>query len=301
MSINNDQLKIWTNAPASEKIKNTHEQIRKALESSGSLSQRKYDPYLQGSYANSTNIKVDSDVDMVVELSSTFYPDLSALNDYQKSQFHETFPTSATYHWSDFRKDVVDALETRFGKDRIKSDGNKSVKLIGDENLLNADVVPCLEYRKYNSFDKFNTSDFVPGIKFWTLGERNEIINFPKVHKIKGEAKNHEARTDERYKSIVRIVKNIKRRLVEDYGFSPKIAPSYFIECAIYNVPDPHFNGDFQRSLEMVFNFLRRQCDSSRLITVSHEHLLFGDKLWQWNIPDAANFLQQSENYYLNN
>lgn len=299
MAISNDQLQTWANAPASSKIQHTHEQIRKALGQSVSLSQRSYDPYLQGSYANSTNIKVDSDVDLVVELSSTFAHDTSKLNEVQKALFHSIYP-GATYHWIDFRNDVKAALVFYFGPGKIV-DGNKSLKLVGDNNLLNADIVPCLEYRKYTSFDLNNKDDFVSGMKFWTVKEGTEIINYPKVHIENGESKNSERRTDSLYKDIVRVMKNIRRRLVEDRNFDPKVAPSYFIECAIYNTPDIHFADSHKDSLELVFDFLNRRCDASKLITVSHQHLLFGTNPWQWNMEDAASFLALAENYYLNN
>ena len=37
-----------------------------------------YDIYLQGSYQNDTNISGDSDVDVMLELKSTFYHDMEA-------------------------------------------------------------------------------------------------------------------------------------------------------------------------------------------------------------------------------
>jgi tRNA nucleotidyltransferase (CCA-adding enzyme) len=59
----------------------THESIRSALTTaSGSLVKDKdITMYLQGSYKNSTNIRGDSDVDLVVLLNSTFLYDTSGL------------------------------------------------------------------------------------------------------------------------------------------------------------------------------------------------------------------------------
>jgi hypothetical protein len=256
--------------------------------------------YLQGSYANSTNTKSDSDVDIVVQLNSTFSPDTARLNAFQKSLFDLTY-SNATYHWSDFRQDVINALISHFGTKKIKTNGNKSIKLIGDQNLLNADVVPCLQHRNYNSFDLSNKKDYVEGMKFWTIRENAEIINYPRVHIQHGEDKNAQHRTDEMYKDIVRVVKNIRRKLVEGEDFDQKIAPSYFIECAIYNAPDGHFNGDHQASLTYVFDFILRKCDADQLLTVSHQHKLFGDKLWQWNKTHASNFFTLAEQYFINN
>lgn len=300
MAISNDQLQIWATAPASAKIQHTHEQIRKALSLSEALKLRDFEVYLQGSYANSTNTKSDSDVDIVVQLNSTFSPNTARLNAFQKSLFDLTY-SNATYHWSDFRQDLINALTEYFGTSKIKTDGNKSLKLIGDQNLLNADVVPCLQHRNYNSFDLSNKEDYVEGMKFWTIRENIEIINYPRVHILHGEDKNAQHRTDEMYKDIVRVVKSIRRKMAENESFDPKIASSYFIECTVYNAPDGHFNGDHQTSLTYVFDFILRKCDADRLLTVSHQHKLFGDKLWQWNKPHASNFFTLAEQYYLNN
>ena len=109
MAISELQLQTWSNAPASAKIQFTHEQIRKALEKSDVLRIRDYEVYLQGSYANSTNIRVDSDVDVIVQLNSTFSPDISRLTLEQRMLFNRTFP-DATYQWADFRRDVFNAL-----------------------------------------------------------------------------------------------------------------------------------------------------------------------------------------------
>ena len=301
MAINESQLQTWSNAPASAKIQFTHEQVRKALEQSDALRGRSYEVYLQGSYANSTNTRVDSDVDVVVQLSSTFNHDISKLSLDQQQLFHQTFP-NATYHWADFRRDVISALNSYFGSASVKP-GNKSIKLVGNESRVNADVVPCLQHRQYQSFATWNHNDFVEGMKFWTALETpsREIVNFPKVHIENGEDKNADHRTDTMCKGLVRVVKNIRRQLVERNNFDPKIAPSYFVECMIYNVPDNHFQNDFKSSLEYTHNFILRQCNPATLLTASHQHLLFGSEPWQWNQQDAATFFQAAENFYNSN
>jgi len=68
--ITEEQLNIWSKAPIATKYKYTHEQIRKALDKYISdisiknnnyrINTSDYDVYLQGSYANSTNIKINS-------------------------------------------------------------------------------------------------------------------------------------------------------------------------------------------------------------------------------------------------
>lgn len=298
MAISATQLQTWANAPTSGKIQQTYEQIKKALEQSEALKIRDYEIYLQGSYANSTNIRVDSDIDIIVQLNSTFNHNISRLPLEQQQLFHQTF-SNATYHWTNFREDVINALVDYFGANLIQL-GNKSIKLAGNDYRVNADVVPCLQHREYNSFTLWNKDNFIGGMKFWTINENKEIINYPKIHKKNAEDKNGQHHTDSMFKDLVRITKNIKRRLVENNGFDPKVAPSYFVECAIYNAPDEHFQSDYQNTMEYILDFILRRCNTNQLITISHQHYLFGLESWQWNIKDAGDFFTAVENFYNN-
>lgn len=300
MSISEEQLQTWTNAPSSVKSKFTHEEVRKALEKSDALKYRSYDVYLQGSYANSTNTKVDSDVDVVVQLNSTYSPDVSQLSIADRQLFNQVTP-NATYQWADFRRDVLAALTSHFGILAVRA-GTKSIKIAGSASRVNADVVPCLQHRRYLSFATWKPEDFVEGMKFWTTSTPSaEIINYPKLHLKNGEEKNAQHRTSEKYKHMVRIMKNIRRNLVEKNGMDPKLAPSYFLECAIYNAPDGHFQTDYKTGFEYVLDHILHRCDPNGLVTVSHQHALFGTEPWQWNQANAAAFFQAVQSYYLSN
>ncbi len=288
MNINESQLKIWTNSPSSTKPQFTHQQIHKAIKQSESLKGKNIDVYLQGSYANSTNIKLDSDVDVIVQLNSVWNRDISKLPaDQQEAYLSSVF--KASYGFSEFRNDVITALSKYFGTSYVVL-GNKSIKLMGNDYRVDADIIPCLEYRKYNYFYSSNNQSYNQGIKFCSQNDGKEIINYPKLHIKNGEDKNTEHRTNQTYKHLVRIFKNVKRQLVEKYNFDSKIAPSYFIECAIYNVPDLNFDTNYKTATEKVSKFILHECTPQEMTTVSHQHLLFGQESWQWNETDAATF-----------
>lgn len=69
------QLTIWANQGAIVNSISAHESIRNSLEVDTSQVKGKVDTYLQGSYRNSTNIRGDSDVDLVVQAKNTpFFP-----------------------------------------------------------------------------------------------------------------------------------------------------------------------------------------------------------------------------------
>ena len=142
-------------------------QIRKALEKNSEvLLDYECEVYLQGSYANRTNIRKDSDVDVVVQLNSTFYYDIFKLTQEQKRHYNETF-FDATNEWTDFRRDVIAALMREFGPKLVRP-GNKSIKVRGDRSRINADVVPCFQYRKYRKSANWDPDNFIEGMKFWT-------------------------------------------------------------------------------------------------------------------------------------
>src|SRR5207245_2874224 len=101
---------------------------------------------------------------------------------------------------------------------------------------LTADVLPALQYRDYQWFVAPGIESFVEGIRF-VDSSGNAIINFPKLHISNGQAKNSVSRTNGWYKPSIRMFKNVRNRLVEE-GVFESAAPSYFVECLIYNAPD---------------------------------------------------------------
>lgn len=299
MPISESQLITWTNSPSSTKSEHTYKEVQKALDLSQALKKHKFQVYQQGSYANSTNIKLDSDIDIVVQLNSTFIGDKSNLSLEEMMLYSNTFSKS-DYGWNQFRTDVLQALKKYFNLSAVKEE-NKCIKLPGNQSRVNADIIPCIQHRIYNTFTRDNQKDFIDGMKFWTLNEKKEITNFPKVHLRNGEDKNAKHRTDQMYKHLVRIVKNIRRKLIENGEISPDLARSYFVECTIYNTPDPHFKGSYSQALQYTLNHILKECIPSQMRTVSHQHLLFGDEPWQWQVDKAGDFFSKVHNYYQRN
>src|SRR6266487_5390310 len=84
MAIPEAQLKTWSNQGAITSAIQAYEAVRRALQAEKSpLTQKKieYEVYLQGSYKNSTNFYGNSDVDVVVQLNSSYQRDISSWGD----------------------------------------------------------------------------------------------------------------------------------------------------------------------------------------------------------------------------
>ena len=291
--LNEAELRKWSQSPASEKSINTHTEIRQVLDHSEILRGKEIGVYLQGSYANHTNIRVDSDVDVVAQLASTFNFNISKLSESSQIRFRQVYPR-ATYQFVHFHRDVFVVLRHYFGESRVRL-GNKSIKIKGDANHIDADVVPCLQFRKYHSFTSENECNFSEGMFFsdFSAEPPREIVNFPKLHRENGQDKNAGRRTDGMYKNVVRVLKNVKRHLVDNNILDKDVAPSYFIECVVYNVPDECFvKNSLQDSLFNAVNFVLRHCSPDNLLVVSEQHKLFGAEPWQWNQPNATEFFR---------
>ena len=179
MSIPESQLEIWSHQGATTIASNTYQAIRGALEADSSpLQERDFEIYLQGSYRNDTNTRGDSDVDVVVQLNSTFISDTSSLSLQEQSHYKRTFD-NADYGWRAFRADVLTALRNYFGRDNM-SEGNNSLKLKMGSGRLSADIIPCLQYRKYRRFTSATKDDYVEGILFIKpMGEC--VVNYPRA------------------------------------------------------------------------------------------------------------------------
>ena len=128
-----------------------------------------YDFYLQGSYRNDTNIRGDSDVDVVLEMTSSFHHDASAISQYEQRLLASSFQP-ASYDWNDFRRETLKALEGGVAS-RMVGQGNKSIKLKADPPRLAADVVVCMGYRRYIGY-----TSYVEGITFLALRDNRWIV-----------------------------------------------------------------------------------------------------------------------------
>jgi hypothetical protein len=127
MSIPDAQLETWSHQGAITTAKKTVDRIKNVLKADEVLKNRDFDLYLQGSYKNATNIRGNSDVDVVVQLNETFGMDLTRLDEEEKRLLHQAYP-SPTYQWREFRGHVLNALRESYGNENI-IEGNKSIKI----------------------------------------------------------------------------------------------------------------------------------------------------------------------------
>jgi hypothetical protein len=286
MTISEAQLETWSRQGATQSAASLYQRIKNALEAAPELYGKAFDVYLQGSYRNSTNIRGDSDVDVVVELQSTFMPNKERLSPLERV-LHESAYPQATYPLSSFRADVLRVLRREFPLHQV-TEGGKSIKIPRTSNNIPADVVPCLTYRRYSSFVGVGQpgTQCVEGIWFWDTKQNVEVIGYPKQHYDNAVWKHQN--TSNWYKPTVRLVKNL-RSWMEDKGVLPKdVASSNHIECLVYNVPNNQFGTSYEDTLVNSVNWLLR-ADRNQFVCVNGQFYLFG--AGQWTQEKAAQFL----------
>lgn len=247
---------------------------------------------MQGSYRNSTNIRGDSDVDVVVEFNSLFYSNKDELSWQQLQDFNECY-SDGKYSLTSFTDAVIQRLKCYYGDAYVKV-GNNSIKILANSGRLDCDVICCAEYREYRSFSKVATTNYAKGIVFWTNETDEKVVSFPKIHFDNGRLKTQVCNSN--YKSTIRIIKNMKAKLVNNGTIKSSLAPSYFIEGFIFNMPDINFkNTSHYARVLAVLNTLYNYSDSQleELVCQNKQRYLFGNTNQQWSIVDCKTFRDQ--------
>ena len=292
MAIAESQLGTWSSQGSVTQSCNTYNIIKNALEARDSgYADRSFDVFLQGSYANDTNVYADSDIDVIICLRTTFRYDLDSLPD-EVRQAYRNWVDPVTYSFDDFKTAVVAHLRQRFGSTLI-SVGDKAVTIAGNQNRRHADVVVCYEYRNYQSFSVQRTWDYVSGIVIPI--PQGEIVNYPKQHS--ANLTTQQQATRNMLKPMVRIIKNMRNRLIQDGSMTNAMAPSYFIEGMLYNVPPINLVSTYGGAFCNCINWLSNT-DRSTLVCPNRQYWLLGGSNIQWPRANCEAFIDALRNFW---
>jgi hypothetical protein len=226
-------FRSWGQAPSQtehDKCENAERAIRKAIAASSALAARSIAVFTQGSYANRTNVRQDSDVDICVLCRDVFYYELPA------GALPESYNIPpASYEYAQFRSEVGSALTDYFGSSAVTR-GNMAFDVHENSYRVDADVVAAFAYRRYTSPYAFHE-----GTKF-LADDGTPVVNWPTQNYENGVKKNNE--TGERFKAMVRIMKRLRNEM-SDVGIdAAKPIASFLIECLVWNVPNEGFGHD---------------------------------------------------------
>lgn len=166
--------------------------------------------------------------------------------------------------------------------------GNKAAMIKPLHNRRKADVLISTIHKKYNRFEGVGRDDYVTGISFYKA-DGVRVVNFPVQHRENLVAKNQS--TNEWFKHIIRIFKNARQKLIERGAIEAGVAPSYYIEGLLYNVPSEKFGSSYDRSMFNVINWLL-QANRATFVCANEQYLLLDDNAdVSWNAQDCDAFL----------
>ena len=283
MTIAATQLTRWSNQGATTTSAAAYDRINRALNAAGSpLVGRGVEIFLQGSYRNATNIRADSDIDVVVFYEDTFHSNKHSLPSDQLAA-HEATYSGAAYTWEHLRDETLAALRATFGWHAVVP-GPKAIKVQTGVGNMEADVLPAVQHRRYAHFRSRGDHSAHWGITFRDSAG-NWIVNYPKYHIDRGQAKNSAERTNGNYKPSVRVVKNLRNWLADNNLLDRAKAPSYFIECALHNVPDHIFIGSFETTIPAAIEYLANTSFDSLMCQNGVDRLI-GTGRTQWRQED---------------
>lgn len=271
MAISESQLKTWSHQGPTGQFTATYQTLKNVLHSSSApYVSRSFETFLQGSYANDTNVYADSDVDIVMKTDEVYYSDTSNLSEEDKKNFDKGW-TAATYTLDDFKREVVAWLRSQYGNSVVV--GSKAIRVNGNGSRRDADVIVCAEFRRYHSFKGTYNASYESGICFF-LPNGARIENFPKQHSANCTTK-HQA-TNQWLKPTVRTFKNLRNKMIQDGTLADGVAPSYFIEGLFYNVASDRFGGSHTANFTDTLNWILA-ADRTKFVCANEQFYLLND------------------------
>jgi len=286
------QLQIWSQQGKTGQFTDTYAQISaNLLDSSAPYAVKDCEVFLQGSYGNDTNVWADSDVDIVLKHNGTFYKDLTRLSPEALARYNAAHSGVASYPYDKFKADAVAFLTLLYNG---IVPGKKAMFIPGKNTRRNADVLVAQQFRRYYDVLPDGTERFEPGVCFFSDGKL--IENFPKQHSANCTAK-HQA-TKQNFKHMVRIFKNMRNRMIEQGLLADGVAPSYFLEGMLYNVPDDKFTGTYQSMWVECFNWTV-SADRDKLMCASRMHWLVRDGTpTSWPVANFNTFTATAKKFW---
>jgi hypothetical protein len=251
--------------------------VKAAIAASAELKGVSLATYTKGSYPNNTNVRQDSDVDVVVELQACSYYDGT----------HPGAPSRYKGPWTPqvWREAVVRSLVEHFGASEVDSTGRIAINVRAKSGSRpSADVVPSFNYNRYDSAATHSGSCVFP------RDGSAKVVNWPDQQLANGKTKN--AACGQRYKAYVRALKNSENHL-SGAGTIADL-PSYFMECLVYNVPNQILQtGDLDAGWRATLAALWGQLDGSGFDTMVEPNelkwLFKGTQ--KWSVADGKSLV----------
>jgi hypothetical protein len=223
-----EKLAGWTGISSpteQDKQDRTERMVREAIEGHPAFEDYKIEVYVKGSYANKTNVRADSDVDVAVKCNEVRYFEPPSARTQHNLGSYDGIWTPG-YLQSELKKALVKKFD-----DQVDDSGSTAFKINSSTARVDADVVPCFDYRYY-----YASGGYRSGARVFKK-DLSHMENYSQQQLDNGQAKDR--RTNGNYKKVVRIMKRVENLMVANDVH--RVVPSFFVECLVYNCPDAIF------------------------------------------------------------
>jgi hypothetical protein len=280
----------WRMPPSTteeNKLQNAEKLVREAIAEDTTLNNFSITIFGQGSYANDTNVRLNSDIDINVRLSDTIFVDLPKNKTYEDLGYSDS-----PYTFTEYKMAVFDALVNKFGSREVVWN-NKCLTVKYSPTRVETDVVPTLKLIRHDD----NGSKHI-GVRFIS-DEKQPITGYPLQHIENAKVKN--AGTQKRYKRLTRIFRRIRYRMIDDNISVSNNITSFLLECLLWNVPNNIFNGYdtwMERARQAIIFLYQNTTEDANCKDwgeVSELLYLFVGR--KWSRDDVNTFLVQMWNY----
>lgn len=291
MKFTEEQLSGWAARPSqteTDRMDNAESAVKKAIAASAALEGRSIRVFAQGSYRNRVNVRADSDVDIAVLCTDTFFWDGGPPGATLDSLGYGP----AQYHYSDFRRDVGSALRSYFSGGTV-TEGDKAFDIKSNTYRVEADVAPFFVHKRFAE-----SGTCISGVEMEPKSG-GRIINWPDQHYENGIEKNKA--TARSYKGCVRILKALRYKMKADGYESAKSVPSFLMECLMWNVQNAQLGSstwiaDLRASLIYLYNATENDAGCIEWGEVSELKYLFRTAQ-PWTRAGANQFIHDCWNY----
>lgn len=292
---NEQTLTNWTKPPSDSeqtKLENSKRMVREAINEDEKLKKISTETFGQGSYANDTNVRLNSDIDINVRYTGGFYFELPE-NITETDIGIDKLPTSS-YTFNEFKDDVENALVNKFGRSEVNRN-DKCLTIKGNTYRIKTDVVPTWNYRRYEK-----NGTFVLGAKFIPDSSALGTVNFPKQH-IQN-AINKNTNTLKRFKRLTRLHRKLRYQMIDNGEKISDNITSFLLECLVWNVPNRIMNDydtwteRLKQSIVYIYEQTKEEDTCKEWGEVSELlYLLRGNR--KWSRTDINEYMVQLWNY----
>ncbi len=289
---------LWAQGPGKteqDRCDNAVNMIKSAIAGFVPLKSRNLTVFAQGSYRNRTNVRQDSDVDVCVCCSDTFYYEMDLAPGATRESLGLTTP--ATYDFPELKREIGAALIQKFGSSAV-TPGDKAFDIHETSYRVDADVVPTFVGRDY--LPGWNGDyRYREGTVLQVSSSGQLIYNWPQQHYDNGVAKH--SSTGRRFKKVVRVLKRLRYKLEAEEFNLGKTTSSYLLESLVYNCPDSCFGHsklyeDVRQVIAEVWSQMKSESTKRSMTEVNGIKYLFHPSQ-SWTIEDAQTCLQAMWSY----